>query len=93
MSKVYKKWHLIDVRETIITVEDDHGKEFTIPTREIYEAHLALNSDEITNKNVEPYISAKKNASPATAILHNIIGTGKSMRQLVEAMQRLRFKQ
>lgn len=93
MSNVYKKWHLIDVRETIITVEDDHGKEFTIPTREIYEAHLALNSDEITNKNVEPYISAKKNASPATAILHNIIGTGKSMRQLVEAMQRLRFKQ
>jgi len=91
MSKVYKRWHLINASETVITVMDENGKDFSIPTREIYDAHLALNPDEITNNNVELFLSAKKNASPATAILHNVIGKGKSMRQILEALNRLRF--
>ena len=89
MSKVYKKWHLIHASETIILVEDEDGNEFTIPTREIYDAHLALDSDEITNKNVEPYMSTKKNASPATAILYSVIGKGQSMRLIQEAIEKL----
>lgn len=91
MSKVYKRWHLINASETVITVVDENGNDFSIPTREIYDAHLALNPNEITNKNVEPYLSAKNNASPATAILHNVIGKGKSMRLILETLNRLRF--
>lgn len=88
MSKVYKKWHLIDASETVITVVDDNDDEFTIPTREIYEAHLALDADDITNKNVESYLSLKKNTPPATAILFNLSEKGKSMRLMQEFIRK-----
>ena len=88
-SKVHKKWQMLDASETVTVVEDDKGQEFTIPTREMYEAHLSLNPADINNKTVEPFISTKKNVSPATAILHNVMGRGKTMRQWREIIKKL----
>jgi len=89
-SKVHKRWKLIDASETVTIVEDEKGNEFTIPTRELYEAHLALNPSEINNKTVEPFLSTKKNVPPATAILYNVMGVGRSMRQWQEIIKKLR---
>ena len=89
MSRVYKPWHVVDASETVTVVEDEKGNEFTIPTRELYEAHLSLMPDGINNKSVEPYISLKKNVSTAAAILYNIMGRGKTMRQWQEIIKKL----
>lgn len=90
ISKTGKSWYAIDSSETITIVEDEHGNEFTIPTREIYEAHLHLSITDITNKNVEPYITKKMNVPAATAILFNVVGEGLLMRNLREAMNKFR---
>ena len=77
-SRVYKPWHVIKASDTITIVKDDKGNKFTIPTRELYEAHLALAPKDITSNKVAPFLSTKKNASAATAILYNLVGTGKT---------------
>ena len=89
-SKVHKLWQMLDASETVTMVEDEKGNEFTIPTRELYDAHLSLNPADINNKAVEPYISTKKNVPPATAILYNVMGRGRSMRQWQEIFKKWR---
>ena len=89
-SKVHKLWQRLDASETFTIILDEKGNEFTIPTRELYEAHLSLNPSDISNKAVEPFISTKKNVPPATAILYNVMGRGKSMRQWQEIFKKLR---
>ena len=89
VSRANKFWYVIDASETFTTVEDDRGKEFNIPTRELYEAHLALSEADIFNKNVEPFISLKKNVPPATVVLYNFTGRGRSRRFMREAIKKL----
>lgn len=87
-SKMYKVWHLVDASETVTIVEDEREQEFTIPTRELYEAHLSLTPNNISNSTVAPFISLKKNISPATAVLYNVMGQGHMWRKLFEALKK-----
>ncbi len=66
-------------------VGNQRRNEFTIPTRELYEAHLKLTPHNISNSTVAPFISLKKNISPAAAVLHNVMGQGPMLRKLFEA--------
>lgn len=90
-SKMHKVWHLVDASETITIVKDERGQEFAIPTRELYEAHLALTPDNISNSTVAPFLSLKKNITPATAVLHSVMGQGHMWRKLFEALQKSDF--
>ena len=87
-SKMHKQWFLIDADEISTVVEDDYKREFTIPTRELYEAHLSLTPDNITNQAVAPFISLNKNIPPATAILFNVMGRQHMWRKLFEALMK-----
>ena len=61
------------------TIRDVRTKEnYTIPTRELYEAHLALNADDIQIASVTPFVG-KENASAASALLYNIVGRGQNL--------------
>lgn len=90
-SKMHKVWYLVDASETVTIVEDEREQEFIIPTRELYEAHLTLSPDNISNSTVAPFMSLKKNISPATAVLHNVMGQGHMWRKLFEALQKSDF--
>lgn len=89
VSRANKLWYVIDASETITTIKNERGDEFNIPTRELYEAHLVLSEVDIINKNVEPFISLKKNVPAATALLYNIVGRGRSDRFFRETVKNI----
>ena len=61
------------------TIRDVRAKEdYTIPTRDLYEAHLALNADDIQIASVIPFVG-KENAPAASALLYNIVGRGQNL--------------
>ena len=81
-SKANKEWRVVKTDELKTTIRDVRTKEnYTIPTRELYEAHLALNADDIQIASVTPFVG-KENASAASALLYNIVGRGQSMNAL-----------
>ena len=48
-----------------------------MPTRDLYEAHLALSANEIQVAALVPFVG-KDNASAASALLYNIVGQGQT---------------
>lgn len=66
-------------------------QEFSIPTRELYDAHLSLTPSNISNSTVAPFISLKKNIPPATAVLHNVMGPEGIWRKLIETLEKTRY--
>jgi hypothetical protein len=81
-SKARKEWKIVDVDEINVIVRDiAKNKEYEIRTRDLYEAHLNLNRDDIQIATVAPFVG-KGNAPAASALLYNIVGRGELFNNL-----------
>ena len=82
LSKARKEWRVVRADNTKTIIEDvEKGKTFEMNTRDLYEAHLHLEENDIQISTVAPYVG-KENASPASALLYNIVGRGQSFNNL-----------
>lgn len=63
-------------------------KTFEMITRDLYEAHLHLEENDIQISTVAPYVG-KENASAASALLYNIVGRGQSFNNLRKFTQEI----
>lgn len=73
-SKANKEWKVVRANKTTTVIRDvSKRQDYTIPTRNLYEAHLNLEEEEIQISNVAPYVG-KKNAPAASALLYNVVG-------------------
>ena len=57
-------------------------------TRDLYEAHLHLEENDIQISSVAPYVG-KENAPAASALLYNIVGRGQSFNNLRKYTQEI----
>ena len=81
-SKARKEWKIVDVDEINVIVRDiAKNKEYEIRTRDLDEAHLNLNRDDIQIATVAPFVG-KGNAPAASALLYNIVGRGELFNNL-----------
>ena len=82
LSKAHKKWQVVRVDNTKTIIRDvDKQKEYEMRTRDLYEAHLHLEKNEIQISTVAPFVG-KENASAASALLYNIVGRGQALNNL-----------
>ena len=82
LSKARKEWRVVRADNTKTIIEDvEKGKTFEMNTRDLYEAHLHLEENDIQISTVAPYVG-KENASAASALLYNIMGRGQSFNNL-----------
>jgi hypothetical protein len=82
LSKARKEWRVVRADNTKTIIEDvEKGKTFEMNTRDLYEAHLHLEENDIQISTVSPYVG-KENASAASALLYNIVGRGQSFNNL-----------
>ena len=92
LSKARKEWRVVRANPTTTVIRDvDRRKEYKIPTRNLYEAHLHLDKDEIQIAKVAPFVG-KENAPAASALLYNIVGQGQTFNYLRKHIHEL-FKQ
>ena len=89
LSKARKEWRVVRADNTKTIIEDvEKGKTFEMNTRDLYEAHLHLEENDIQISTVAPYIG-KENASAASALLYNIVGRGQSFNNLLKFTQEI----
>lgn len=82
LSKARKEWQVVRVDNTKTIIRDvDNQKDYEMRTRDLYEAHLHLEKDDIQISTVAPFVG-KENASAASALLYNIVGQGQSFNNL-----------
>ena len=82
LSKARKEWQVVESDNTKIIIRDvDKQKDYEIRTRDLYEAHLHLNREDIQIATVAPFVG-KENASAASALLYNIVGQGEAFNNL-----------
>ena len=70
----------VDNTKTIIR-DVDNQKDYEMRTRDLYEAHLHLEKDDIQISAVAPFVG-KENASAASALLYNVVGQGQTFNNL-----------
>ena len=82
LSKARKEWRVVRVDNTKTIIRDvDKGINYEMRTRDLYEAHLALEKEDIQISAVAPFVG-KENASAASALLYNIVGKGQAFNNL-----------
>ena len=82
LSKARKEWQVVRVDNTKTIIRDvDKGINYEMRTRDLYEAHLALEKEDIQISAVTPFVG-KENASAASALLYNIVGKGQAFNNL-----------
>lgn len=82
LSKARKEWRVVRVDNTKTIIQDvEHQKSFEMNTRDLYEAHLNLEKNNIQISTVAPFVG-KENAPAASALLYNIIGQGQAFNNL-----------
>ena len=82
LSKARKEWRVVRVDNTKTVIRDvENEKNFEMNTRDLYEAHLHLEENDIQISTVAPYVG-KENAPAASALLYNIVGRGQSLNNL-----------
>ena len=82
LSKARKEWKVVRVDNTKTVIRDvDNRKDYEMRTRDLYEAHLHLEKDEIQISTIAPFVG-KENASAASALLYNIVGQGQAFNNL-----------
>ena len=82
LSRSRKEWQLLLVDNlTTIVLDIENDKEFAMSTRDLYEAFLALDENNIQIATVAPYVG-KKNAPAASALLYNTVGRGRGFNYL-----------
>lgn len=89
LSSARKEWMVESCNSVEIIMSDPrNNKKFYIGTRDLYEAHLGLESNEIQVSTVAPFVG-RENASAASALLYNIVGRGKVFNDLRKNMDKL----
>jgi small ligand-binding sensory domain FIST len=89
LSKARKEWRVVRADNTKTIIEDvEKGKTFEMNTRDLYEAHLHLEENDIRISSVTPYVG-KENAPAASALLYNIVGRGQSFNNLRKFTQEI----
>ena len=82
LSKARKEWQVVRVDNSKTIIRDvDKEINYEMRTRDLYEAHLALEKDDIQISNVAPFVG-KENAPAASAMLYNIVGKGQAFNNL-----------
>lgn len=82
LSKARKEWQVVRVDNTKTIIRDvDKGINYEMQTRNLYEAHLALEEEDIQISNITPFVG-KENAPAASALLYNIVGKGQAFNNL-----------
>ncbi len=88
-SSANKEWRVMKCNASVTIIKDVAKKELhTIPTQQLYEAHLALTEKEIQITKVSLFVE-KNDAPAASALLYNIVGRGRMMNSLRKAVTRL----
>ena len=89
LSKARKEWRVVRADNTKTIIEDvENEKTFEMNTRDLYEAHLHLEENDIQISSVTPYVG-KENAPAASALLYNIVGRGQSFNNLRKYTQEI----
>jgi hypothetical protein len=89
LSKARKEWRVVRANNTKTIIEDvENEKTFEMNTRDLYEAHLHLEENDIQISSVAPYVG-KENAPAASALLYNIVGRGQSFNNLRKYTQEI----
>lgn len=82
LSKARKEWQVVRVDNTKTIIRDvDKGIIYEMRTRDLYEAHLALEKDDIQISTITPFVG-KENAPAASALLYNIVGQGQAFNNM-----------
>ena len=82
LSKARKEWQVVRVDNSKTIIRDvDKEINYEMRTRDLYEAHLALEKDDIQISTVAPFVG-KENAPAASAMLYNIVGKGQAFNNL-----------
>ena len=82
LSKARKEWRVVRVDNTKTIIQDvEKQKCYEMNTRDLYEAHLNLEKDNIQISTVTPFVG-KENAPAASALLYNIVGQGQTFNNL-----------
>lgn len=66
----------------------DRKIDHQIPTNNLYEAYLALDTNQIQVVALVPFVGKEK-ASAASALLYNIVGQGKHFNEFRKTMQKI----
>ncbi len=75
-SKANKEWRVMRANATTTVIRDvDRHMDYSMPTRKLYEAHLALTGKQIQVAALVPFVG-KDCAPAASALLYNIVGQG-----------------
>ena len=75
-SKANKEWRVMRANATTTVIRDvDRRRDYSMPTRKLYEAHLALTGKQIQVAALVPFVG-KDCAPAASALLYNIVGQG-----------------
>lgn len=88
-SSANKAWRMVRTNmKTTVLRDVSKKKDFSVSTRDIYEAYLHLDPFEIQIKTVAPFVG-KENASAVSALLYNIVGRGRTLHLLRKKFQEL----
>lgn len=89
LSKARKKWKVVRTNRTTTVIRDvDRKIDHQIPTNNLYEAYLALDTNQIQVVALVPFVGKEK-ASAASALLYNIVGKGKHFNEFRKTMQKI----
>lgn len=89
LSKARKEWKVVRADNTQVVIRDvDKRKNYKIRTRDLYEAHLNLEQNDIQISTVAPFVG-KENAPAASALLYNIVGRGQAFNNLRKYAQKI----
>ena len=82
VSRSHKDWEVVMADNVTTVIRDvEKDKEFEMATRDLYEAFIALDENDIQIATVAKYVG-KKNAPAASALLYATVGHGQGFNNL-----------
>jgi len=86
-SKANKEWEVMKANHTTTIIRDVKKRlDHEMATRDLYEAHLSLDSKQIQVASLVPFVGKEK-APAASALLYNIVGEGQTTNNLRKFVQ------
>lgn len=88
-SKANKAWRLVRCNKTNTIIRDvDNLRDFTMPTRNLYNAYIEIDKEKIQVSTVSRYVG-KVNAPAASALLYNTVGKGRQWNEINKTMKKM----
>ena len=88
-SKANKLWRLVSCDLTTTVIRDvDNFRDFTMPTRNLYNAYIEIDKDKIQVSTVSRYVG-KVNAPAASALLYNTVGKGRNWNEMFKSLDKM----